>query len=195
MRKNIIVLAVAIAAVLGAWFFGQKRGVRITEEWYARHTDTTTVVQADTSKHEAPIPDTVYVDMPVYYPIYVEGEPAKPQIIYRDSVHYILLDRTFKEYRTDEYYAKISGVEPSLDYIETYNKTVTNTVYVPRNVPRKRDFLELDAKFLYDGMPLAPVTANIGYRRGLFEVYAGGGYDFLQKQPVGQAGIRLRLEW
>lgn len=196
MRKNIIALAVIVFFLCLAYLTGQKEGVKKMEKWYAAHSDTTSVTQVDTNATVAPEPDTVYLaGKPVYFPVYVEGEPAKPEIIYRDSVHYILLDRTFKEYRTDDYYAKISGVEPSLDYIETYNKTVTNTVYVPRNVPRKRDFLELDAKFLYDGMPLAPVTANIGYRRGLFEVYAGGGYDFLQKQPVGQAGMRLRLEW
>ena len=195
MRKNIIALAVIVFFLCLAYLTGQKEGVKKMEKWYANHSDTTSVTQIDTNKSEAPKVDTEYVDRPIYFPVYVEGEPAKPEIIYRDSVHYILLDRTFKEYRTDDYYAKISGVEPSLDYIETYNKTVTNTVYVPRNVPRKRDFLELDAKFLYDGMPLAPVTTNIGYRRGLFEVYAGGGYDFLQKQPVGQAGMRLRLEW
>ena len=191
MKTKLILIAVIIAAILGAFFLGQRKGVRKTVDWYERHTDTTTVVQIDSNKFDAPEPDTVYKDKPVYYPVYIDSEIPEPQIIIKDSIQYILMERTIKEYKSDEYFAKISGVEPNLDYIETYNKTVTNTVYVPTRIEPKKDFFELDAKMMYDGSWMAPVTANLGYRRGLFEVYAGGGWDFLKKNPVGQVGARV----
>ena len=193
MKKNLIIFAAVLALLVLSFLIGRRDGVKKTHQWYADNMDTTTVVTVDTNKVEDPIHDTTYLDKPVYYPVYVEGEPAEPQIIYRDSVHYILLDRTFKEYRTDDYYAKISGVEPNLDYIETYNKTVTNTVYVPQAMPKKLEFVELDARIVYNGIPMAPVTANIGHVYGPLEVYAGGGYDFLQKKAAVQIGGRLRF--
>ena len=195
MKKNLIIFSAVLAMIVLSFLIGRRDGVKKTHQWYADNIDTTTVVAVDTNKVEDPIHDTTYLDKPVYYPVYVEGEPAEPQIIYRDSVHYILLDRTFKEYRTDDYYAKISGVEPNLDYIETYNKTVTNTVYVPQAMPKKLEFVELDARIVYNGIPMAPVTANIGHRYGKLEVYAGGGYDFLQKKPAVQIGSRIRFDF
>ena len=50
-----------------------------------------------------------------------------------------LMEKTIKEYRKENYYAKISGVDPNLDYIETYNTTITNTVYVPKT--DKKNFI------------------------------------------------------
>ena len=191
MKKNLIIFAAVLAMLVLSFLIGRRDGVKKTHQWYADNMDTTTVVTVDTNKVEDPIHDTTYLDKPVYYPVYVEGEPSEPQIIYRDSVHYILLDRTFKEYRTDDYYAKISGVEPNLDYIETYNKTITETVYVPQKIEPKRNFISLETGFMYDKTMMLPVTANIGYRKGLFEVSAGGGYDFLQHTPVVKSDIRI----
>ena len=90
----------------------------------------------------------------------------------------------------------MSGVEPSLDRIDIFQKTqyINNTVYVPTKDTRK-DFVELNAKFLYDRAPLMPITLDIGYRRGLFEVYAGAGYDLLQKTPVGEVGTRMKFKF
>lgn len=195
MKKSLVILAAVFVMMCLSFLVGRRDGVKRTHQWYKDNMDTTSVVQVDTNKDVKPVHDTMYLDKPVYYPVYVEGEPAEPQIIYRDSVHYVLLDRTFKEYRTEDYFARVSGVEPSLDFIETYNKTVTNTVYVPRDVPRKPDFLELDARIVYNGIPMAPVTANIGHAYGPLEVYAGGGYDFLQKKALVQVGGRVRIGW
>lgn len=193
MKWKIILIAAVIAAILGSFYLGQNRGMKITDAWYKSHMDTTSVVQLDTNKQEAPVPDTVYVDKPKYYPVYIDSEIPEPQIIYRDSVHYILMEKTIKEYKTEEYFAKISGVDPSLDYIETYNKTITNTVYVPQKIAPKKDYLEFDAEFKYDKILMAPVTVNIGHRYGPLDIYAGGGYDFITRSAVGQVGIKLQI--
>ena len=93
----------------------------------------------------------------------------------------------------EEYFAKISGVDPNLDYIETYNKTITNTVYVPQKVVPKKDYLEFDAEFKYDKMLMAPVTVNIGHRYGPLDIYAGGGYDFITRSAIGQVGAKIQI--
>ena len=193
MKWKIILIAAVIAAILGSFYLGQNRGMKITDAWYKNHMDTTSVVQLDTNKQEAPIPDTVYLDKLKYYPVYIDSEIPEPQIIYRDSIHYVLMEKVIKEYKTEEYFAKISGVDPNLDYIETYNKTITNTVYVPKKIAPKKDYLEFDAEFKYDKMLMAPVTVNIGHRYGPLDVYAGGGYDFITRSAVGQVGAKIQI--
>lgn len=194
MRKNLIILAGVLVMMCLSFLAGKKEGVQQTRKWYADHTDTTTVSQIDTNKAEKPVADTEYVDRPVPYPVYIKGD-TEYVTEYKDSIVYVMLPRTVKEYRKEKYYAKISGVDPSLDYIETYNETITNTIYVPQKQTLPKNFIELDGKFLYDGMPMAPVTANIGHRFGLFEVYVGSGYDLLLHQPIGQAGVRAQFRW
>ena len=193
MKWKIILIAAIIAAILGSFYLGQNRGMKITDAWYKSHMDTTSVVQLDTNKQEAPIPDTVYLDKLKYYPVYIDSEIPEPQIIYRDSIHYVLMEKVIKEYKTEEYFVKISGVDPNLDYIETYNKTITNTVYVPQKIAPKKDYLEFDAEFKYDKMLMAPVTVNIGHRYGPLDVYAGGGYDFITRSAIGQVGAKIQI--
>lgn len=193
MIKKIITIAVILLAVLGSFLLGQRKGVKKTVDWYNSHSDTTTVVQLDTNKQETPVPDTVYLDKLKYYPVYIDSEIPEPQIIYRDSIHYVLMEKVIKEYKTDNYFAKISGVDPNLDFIETYNTTITNTVYVPQKTIPKRDYIELDGKFVYyNGLGL-PVTLNIGHRYGPVDIYAGGGYDFINRSVVGGVGARLQI--
>jgi hypothetical protein len=195
MKWKLILIAAVIAAILGSFFLGQNRGVKITDKWYRDHMDTTTTVQIDTNKVEVPVADTEYVDRPVYIPVYTDPEIPEPQIIYRDSVHYVLMERVIKEYRTEDYFAKISGVEPNLDYIETYNKTVTNTVYVPQKITSKTNYFALEGTLMYDIIPMAPVTFNVGYRKGLLDVSAGIGYDFIQRDPVVKSDIRIMFNF
>ena len=53
---------------------------------------------------------------------------VKDTLMVHDTT-YIVLPKEVKEYRGEEYYAKVSGYKPSLDYIEVYPKTtiITNT--------------------------------------------------------------------
>ena len=192
MKKYIIpiVLILAVIASLLAYRKGYKRGV----EWYASQIDTTTTTQIDTNTTVAPIADTEYVTKYIPYPVPVKGD-TEYITEYKDSIVYVMLPRTVKEYRKENYYAKVSGVDPSLDYIETYDKTVTETVFIPQKIEPKKNFLEIDARLLWDTQPYAPVTANLGRVYGPLEVYVGGGWDFAQKSVVGQIGGRLRLNY
>ena len=193
MKKYIIpiILSLAVIASLASYHKGFVNG----KKWYASQIDTSSVTQIDTNKTEKPIADTEYVDRPVPYPVYVKGNTEYiTKTEYKDSIVYVMLPRTVKEYRKENYYAKVSGIDPSLDYIETYNKTETNTIYVPTKDTRK-SFLELDARLIYEGMALAPVTFNYGHSFGRIDVYAGSGYDFLQHSPVAQIGGRIKFKF
>ena len=52
--------------------------------------------------------------------------PVHDTIVVHDTT-YMLLDKEMKEYRDSMYYARVSGYDPSLDYIEVYPKTTTIT--------------------------------------------------------------------
>lgn len=193
MKKYIIPIIIALAIM--ASFASYHKGYTNGKKWYASQIDTSSIIQVDTNKTEKPIADTEYVDRPVPYPVYLKGDTEYiTKTEYKDSIVYVMLPRTVKEYRKENYYAKISGIDPSLDYIETYNKTETNTVYVPTNDTRKQ-FLELDARLVWDNVPSAPLMLNYGRKMGLFEVYAGGGYDALQHSPVVQVGGRMKFKF
>ena len=194
MKDKFLVKAAILLSVLcvifGSFYYGKCRGAKVTHDWYKTHMDTITTTHIDTNKTDKPVADTEYVDKPVPYPVYIKGDTEYVNVIeYKDSIVYVMLPRTVKEYRKENYYAKISGVDPSLDYIETYNKTIENTVYVPQKIEPKRNFFAIEGAVMYDAIPLSPVTANLGYRRGLFEVSAGAGYDFFQKGPVVKAQL------
>lgn len=189
MKKDIIKVAVLIGLIiLGnfAWYHkGRVKGRSEAIESVTFVHDTTTVYDTITRLKPVYLTSTVVDSIP--YPVPVPGTT--------DTV-WAQLPKTVREYGDSTYHAIVSGVNPSLDRIDIFRKTeyINNTVYIPQKDGR-RDFFEVDARVMYSGSPYAPVTANIGRLYGPFEVYAGGGYDFLQKAPLGQVGARLKLKF
>lgn len=187
MKKYIIPILLTLAVIAGFWSYhkGYIKGTSKAVETIIERRDT--IYQFDTITRLKPVYLTSTVVDSIPYPVPVPGTT--------DTI-YANLPRTEREYGDSTYHAIVSGVEPELKRIDIFQKTqyINNTVYVPTKDTRK-DFVELDAKFLYDKMPLAPVTLNVGYIRGPFEVYAGGGYDFMQKAPIVQVGARARLKF
>lgn len=109
-------LLIAIAIVTSAWLIGY-----ITGRNYVR--ETTTVVQVDTViKH-----DTIKVSSPVEIRYEKLTEtlilPKVDTLRLRDTV-YLVVNKEIKEYRDSLYYARVSGYQPSLDFIEVYPKTM-----------------------------------------------------------------------
>jgi len=74
------------------------------------------------------------------YPVYFERKVVDTiRVAVRDTIRekdtlYIALPKEQKTYRSAEYMAVVSGIFPSLDYIETYSltKTITQTIVEPR---------------------------------------------------------------
>lgn len=187
MKKYIIpiILALAVVASLTAYHKGYKKGISKAVETIIVQRDT--IYQFDTITRLKPVYLTsVVVDSIPYY-VQLPGK--------RDTI-LVNLPRTEREYGDSTYHAVVSGVEPELKRIDIFQKTqyINNTVYISQKDGRK-DFFEVDARVMYNGSPYAPVTANIGRIYGPLEVYAGGGYDFMQKAPIVQVGARARLKF
>lgn len=82
---------------------------------------------------------TIRDTLRVLGPFYVTARIERPQLFpVTDTVRihdtlFVALGREVQEYKGEDYRAQVSGVAPSLDWVEVYPKTkiVTNTVQVP----------------------------------------------------------------
>lgn len=131
---------ITAAVVLAAFFFGGwLLGRRMSRP------EVVETVRIDTVFYERPQPVSVSdiavaVNVPMF--IFVENKPNTDTITNQvanqvanqdsDSISMQVIVRTL-EYRDSTYYARVVGpaigsLEPRLDYIETYNRTVVNTV-------------------------------------------------------------------
>lgn len=186
MKKYIIpiIIALAVTASFASYHKGYKKGISKAVETIITQIDT--VVRVDTITAVKPVYLTQRVVDSIPYYIHVA-----------DTISVLAyLPRTERTYKDSAYFVRIAGVEPTLEEISVYQKT--NTIHEVTYIPQKdgrRDFFEVDARVMYSGSPYAPVTANIGRLYGPLEVYAGGGYDFMQKAPIVQVGARARLKF
>lgn len=80
--------------------------------------------------------DTISVSKPIYLREYIVDTLRVPV---RDTIHtkdtlFVELEKTARVYEDSTYRAVVSGIYPSLDYIETYNTTrvITQTEYVKK---------------------------------------------------------------
>ena len=187
MKKYIIPILLALAVIAGFWSYhkGYTEGKKKAVETIIERVDTLTLYDTITRLKPVYLTSTVVDSIPYYAQL-----PGK-----KDTV-LVSLPRTEREYGDSTYYALIAGVEPELKRIDVYQKTeyINNTVYVPTKDTRK-DYIELDARLMWDKQFIAPVTLNIGHKFGPLDVYAGGGYDFLQKAPIGQVGGKLQFKF
>lgn len=128
MRDHLITIIEFLAAafIAATVTMCAERHIRpYTEPETVVETRVDTLVVHDTITAYKPVPFNVYVVDTVWYEVPVYGG--------RDTV-YLPLPREVKEYRDSSYRAVVSGIRPSLDTIDVYQRTVTisktETVYV-----------------------------------------------------------------
>lgn len=127
-RVRLAALAFGIGAAFVLWtaasfHIGRQAGKRSPQP--AVNVSADTLVVRDTLR--------------VLGPYYVTARIERPQLFQvTDTVRihdtlFVALPREVREYPGEDYRAQVSGVDPSLDWIEVYPKTkiVTNTVQVP----------------------------------------------------------------
>lgn len=111
--KNLIYICVTLLLIFGGFLFGWKKGKRSVKP------QITEVVQEkilwDTIKIKEPtlIPELIFIKDTVYIEILIE-----------DTLQNVPLIKQTKTYQDSTYKAVVSGYNPNLDYIETYNKTI-----------------------------------------------------------------------
>lgn len=149
--------------------------------------------------------DTVWQDKPVYIdkPVPVVQWRDREKIVYvpvkEDSLVYVHdttfmpLPREFKQYSGENYTAQVSGIDPSLDWLNINQKTayITNTVEKP--IPYDWTL----SAFGEVGYPLG-VRGGVTFDKqvaGPLRWYLQGGYEYTpaRKGPFVEAGARLQI--
>ena len=104
---------------------------------------------------------------------------------------YLVLQNEVKEYKGEEYYAKVSGYRPSLDYIEVYPRTTIIT-----NTERQKNSLSIGVDAGY--MRNAYMPIYIEYERMLhknFDISARILYDMPSKSIGAEIGAAVNIGW
>ena len=84
-------------------------------------TDTITIVKTDTLRIAEPVPVYKYIKEKEYVTI------TDSLLVYDTITKVIELPREYLVYKDTSYRAVVSGVQPRLDSIEVYSKTITET--------------------------------------------------------------------
>lgn len=108
-----------------AFKFGRKEGYSRGYSDARAQARTDTVVRVDTVIHDHPVPVTVWKDRLVYVPV------PDSILVEKHDTTYIAFQFEKKEYADSTYRAVVSGFQPSLDWIEVYQRTVTIETVMP----------------------------------------------------------------
>ena len=143
--KTLPYILIAILAFGLGWFIRPDPSSRTKESDTVTITNTVRKVDVD----------TLYLLAPQFY---LAREDKTDTIHLSDTCWHL---REYKEYRDSNYYAKISGVQPRLDEIWVFPKTITEYVYQDRIVheKQKRWGLGLSAGYGMSKSGLSPVVA------------------------------------
>lgn len=148
--------------------------------------------------------DTIRLEKPAEIRYVRTKEVIKVPIHDTMRIHdttFLLLQKEIREYRDSMYYAKVSGYDPSLDYIEVYPKTTT--ISKTETVMQKPSPLryEVTVGVDYGWMKRTHVTPNVGAEVGFKKVSLGveAGINLnvnnTQEAPIPylQASVKYRL--
>lgn len=181
MKKNIIIGAsLLIVGLLIGWL---PKG-RLQRETIVEKRDTVVVR------------DTVIV----YQPKEVVKERLRTEYIeVRDTVRihdtlFMSLEIEKRVYKRDEFYAEVTGHNPSLTYIEVFPKTVYVTE--TERLKDKANYLSVGVEAMYLSNPYIPIYLE--YERMLhrnFGFYARVMYDMPSKTLGGSLGVRAQFGW
>lgn len=148
--------------------------------------------------------DTIIFEKPAEIRYVRTKEVIKVPIRDTTRIHdttFLLLQKEVREYRDSMYYAKVSGYDPSLDYIEVYPKTVviskTETTTLKPSPWRYGVTVGLD----YGWMKRTHVTPNVGAEVGFKKITLGVecgvslSVSNTQEAPIPylQASVKYRL--
>lgn len=165
-EKNILILVLLLIALALGFILGRggKGGERVKER-----IKTEVVTMYDTIKNVAPDPvhDTIIKWQVARVPIDHFREVTK-MIKDADSVN-VTLPISQRVYRDSNYTAWVSGYQPKLDSIHTYNKMIYTTRTIERTVtkPPNRWGIGISAGYGY------------GINSKLFEPYIGVGVTYI----------------
>ena len=163
--------------------------------------EVTKMVQRDTLI----VYDTIIFEKPAEIRYVRTKEVIKVPIHDTMRIHdttFLLLQKEVREYRDSMYYAKVSGYDPSLDYIEVYPKTVviskTETTTQNPSPWRYEVTVGLDYGMMWEKYITPNVGAEIGYKKLTLGVECGAHMSLVNStieapMPYLQASVKYRL--
>lgn len=166
--KTIVIgLIFVLIMCVGSYIAGRVKGREIG--WNRGYTEGYAAGYA--AQHPADtviVRDTLQVDHPtvvVKWRDRVELLPVRDTVRVTDSL-YIAVPIETKVYADSTYRAQVSGWEPSLDWIEVYQKTQTITQYIDHPAPRWSFGVTGGLGVVWsDGMRIGPgIMAGLQYR-------------------------------
>lgn len=192
--KTIYKILILIAAAFLLWICGYAVGRSHLPE-ATTTTQIDTIVRYDTIRMEKPGEIVSYKSsVPVLLPM-------TDTVRLRDTV-YVVFEREIKEYKDASYFARISGYDPSLDYIEVYPKTTTisktETVIQKPSAWHYSVYLELDYGFLLKTYLTPSIGAEFGFKRVTIGAECGASIGLVDRvpqtpKPYLQATVKYRL--
>lgn len=182
-----ITAAVVLAAVfLVGWLLGRRTS----------RPEVVETVRIETAFYERPQPFAV-TERPVTVNLprmlFAPADTVVRIVMVGDSIQVPVTERTL-EYRDSTYYARVVGpvvgsLAPRLDYIETYNKTITRTV-----MTRPRFMLSAGAGTEYSRTgwtPFAEIDFSVDLK--FATVSATVGADDLLRSPLPRFGMKAAV--
>lgn len=119
------------------------------EELENAPTDTVTIIRVDTLRIAEPVPVYKYIKFNDTVTICHELRDTVKELVF--------LPREYMVYKDTNYRAVVSGVQPRLDSIEVYSKTITETITKIIQVPdTKRWGFGVNVSAGYDGKKVRP---------------------------------------
>ena len=177
MRQTLTIAVIAIAAFLLGTLMPRspspkpERIVEYRDTSYSR-LDMGTVFKLETPQVSR-VPSVIFIP------------ETEVKIEYRDSIHYVVLDREHKFLDNPDVKMWYSGVDPTIDSLQVKRHTVI------QKEPWKRHSVSLSGEV---GFNMLGVGAEYEYNvLKWFSVSANAGYDFYMKQPYVSANAKIRL--
>ena len=187
-------ILVAAALLVGVWLIGYIIGRNHIPSTVEK-VQIDTLVRHDTIRIESPVEirrikttDTLIL-------------PITDTLRVRDTI-YLVLNRQIKEYRDSLFYARVSGYDPTLDFIEVYPKTMviskTETTTQNPSPWRYGVTVGLDYGMMWGKYITPNVGAEIGYKKLTLGVECGVNMSLVNStietpMPYLQASIKYRL--
>lgn len=187
-------ILVAAALLVGVWLIGYIIGRNHIPSTVEK-VQIDTLVRHDTIRIESPVEirrikttDTLIL-------------PITDTLRVRDTI-YLVLNRQIKEYRDSLFYARVSGYDPTLDFIEVYPRTMviskTETTTQNPSPWRYGVIVGLDYGMMWGKYITPNVGAEIGYKKLTLGVECGVNMSLVNStieapMPYLQASIKYRL--
>lgn len=182
IRERILETVIGVALGLFISYLCHRPHVKVEkEEIFVK--DTITIIKTDTIVHYEPK---------------VSKEVVRDSIIIcvKDTV-YLALPRVVREYHDRDYHARVSGVDPKLDYIKTFPRTeykyITQTEKVLIEPKKWAIYANADYIYATKDFQALPVSIGLSYTPKNAKFYIEYGKELLKNIEFVRVGTDIPL--